>query len=99
MTHLDPVISTLVMGLQVEVCEPNLNDTARGNPDIIMIMIMIVIMMMMIMMIVPDGVLLVLVVRVVAAAPAGRGDQVVTRGVAVHLLHKNIIHFRVKIFE
>ena len=56
-------------------------------------------MMMMIMMIVPDGVLLVLVVRVVAAAPAGRGDQVVTRGVAVHLLHKNIIHFRVKIFE
>ena len=21
------------MGLQVEVCEPNLNDTARGNPD------------------------------------------------------------------
>ena len=87
------------MGLQVEVCEPNLNDTARGNPDIIMIMIMIVIMMMMIMMIGPDGVLLVLVVRVVAAAPAGRGDQVVTRGVAVHLLHKNIIHFRVKIFE
>ena len=96
MTHLDPVISTLVMGLQVEVCEPNLNDTARGNPDNIMIK---VIMMMMIMMIVPDGVLLVLVVRVVAAAPAGRGDQVVTRGVAVHLLHKNIIHFRVKIFE
>ena len=46
MTHLDPVISTLVMGLQVEVCEPNLNDTARGNPDNIMIMIMIVIMMM-----------------------------------------------------
>ena len=33
MTHLDPIISTLVMGLQVEVCEPNLNDTARGNPD------------------------------------------------------------------
>ena len=97
MTHLDPVISTLVMGLQVEVCEPNLNDTARGNPE--NIMIMVVIMMMMIMMIVPDGVLLVLVVRVVAAAPAGRGDQVVTRGVAVHLLHKNIIHSRVKIFE
>ena len=42
------------------------------------------------MMMTPDGVLLVLVVGVVAAAPAGRGYQVVTRGVAVHLLHKNI---------
>ena len=42
MTHLDPVLTLNqitnterndIWALQVEVCEPNLNDTARGNPD------------------------------------------------------------------